>query len=110
MSFFQYAVLIDVPKEIRMERVRQRSFEKFGDRMLSGGDLYEQEERFFGLVRSRDEHMVEKWLVSLSCPIIRVDGTKPIYENTDFIISRMGKENSGGSFKTGNRQTDTQKI
>lgn len=96
--FFRYAVLIDVPKEIRMERVRQRSFEKFGDRMLPGGDLYEQEERFFELVRSRDEHTVEKWLASLSCPIIRVDGTKSIYENTDFIISRMGKENSGGSF------------
>lgn len=39
-SFFQYAVLIDVPKDIRIERVKNRSFQKFGNRMLPGGDLY----------------------------------------------------------------------
>lgn len=41
--FFQYAVLIDVPKDIRIQRVRNRSFQKFGNRMLTGGDLYEQQ-------------------------------------------------------------------
>ena len=39
--FFQYAVLIDVPKDIRIWRVRNRSFQKFGERMLIGGDLHE---------------------------------------------------------------------
>ena len=34
--FFQYAVLIDVPKNIRIERVKNRSFQKFGNRMLLG--------------------------------------------------------------------------
>ncbi len=38
-SFFQYAVLINVPKDIRIERVKKRSFQKFGNRMLFGGDL-----------------------------------------------------------------------
>ena len=47
--------MIDVPKDIRIQRVKNRSFEKFGDRMLSGGDLYEQEEKFFALVQSRAE-------------------------------------------------------
>ena len=40
--FFQYVILIDVPKDIRMERVKNRSFQKFGNRMLPGGDLHEQ--------------------------------------------------------------------
>lgn len=31
--FFQYAVLIDVPKDIRIERVKNRSFQKVGNRM-----------------------------------------------------------------------------
>ena len=89
--FFQYAVLMDAPKDIRMRRVRDRSFMKFGDRMLPGGDLYEQEERFFAFVRSREEDTVEEWVRSLSCPVIRVDGTKSVEENVSFIIGRMGK-------------------
>ena len=79
--FFQYAVLIDVPKDIRLQRVKKRSFQKFGSRMQLGGDLYEAEENFFRLVESRAEDTVEEWIRSLSCPIIRIDGTKPIEEN-----------------------------
>ncbi len=87
--FFQYAVLVDVPKDIRIERVKNRSFQKFGDRMLFGGDLYEQEERFFDFVRSRAENTVEKWIQSLNCPIIRIDGTKSMEENIDLIIEQI---------------------
>lgn len=61
-SFFRNAVLLDVPKEMRLQRVRNRSLEKFGSRMLPGGDLYEQEERFFDFVESRTEDVVEEWL------------------------------------------------
>ena len=81
--------MIDVPKDVRMKRVKNRSFQKFGNRMLLGGDLYEQEERFFDLVESRAENTVEKWIQSLNCPIIRIDGTKPIEENINLIIEQI---------------------
>ncbi len=87
--FFQVAVLVEVPRELRLERVRNRSFQRFGSRMLPGGDQYEREERFFALVRSRDEDTVEKWLRHLSCPVRRVDGTRPVEENVDFIAERL---------------------
>ena len=93
--FFQYAILIDVPKDIRMRRVRERAFGKFGDRMLPGGDLYEQEENFLRLVSSRAENMVEEWVKSLSCPAIRVDGTTPIEENIDLIIECIQRLRGG---------------
>lgn len=87
--FFQYVVLIDVPKNIRIQRVRNRSYRKFGNRMRMGGDLYEQEERFFELVKSRPENTVEEWIQFLKCPIVRVDGTKSIEGNVDFIIRQL---------------------
>lgn len=87
--FFQYAVLIDVPRDIRLLRVKERSFQRFGNRMLPGGDLYEQEGKFFNLVKSRAENTVEEWVRSLSCPIMRVDGTKPIEENVKIIIHQI---------------------
>ena len=85
-SLSQYAILLDVPKNIRLQRVKKRSFQKFGNRMLLGGDLYEQEEKFFRFVESRDENTVEEWVKSLKCPVLRIDGTQPIDENTDLII------------------------
>lgn len=86
---YQYAVVIEVPKEIRTQRVRNRSFQKFGSRMLEGGDLYEAEEQFFSLAEARTESFYEQWLQSLHCPVIRVDGTKSIAENIHFIINRI---------------------
>ena len=91
-SLYRYAVLIEVPKEIRMERVKNRSFETFGDRMLPGGDLYEQEKRFFHMAESRTEESVRKWAQSLGCPVIRVDGAKEVEENVNAIIREIGVE------------------
>ena len=69
--FFTYAVRIDAPKDVRMRRVKRRSFQKFGKRMQRGGDLYEAEERFFAFAASRSETLVDDWLESLNCPVLR---------------------------------------
>jgi len=86
---YNYVVVIEVPKEIRSQRVRNRSFQKFGRRMLMGGDLYEQEEAFFRMAASRQDDYVENWLKLVKCPIIRVDGTRTIEENVQLIIQSV---------------------
>lgn len=83
--FFQYAVLIHVPRKIRIERVKNRSFQKFGNRMLPGGDLYEHEQHFFDFVKSKPENSVEEWLPALTCPVFQVDGTIPVEDNVNLI-------------------------
>ena len=85
IPMYDYVVLIEVPKSVRSYRVRNRSFQKFGNRMLIGGDLYNQEKAFFQMVESRQDDYVENWLKTMKCPIIRVDGTKPIEENVEYI-------------------------
>ena len=89
IPMYNYIVVIEVSKEIRSQRVRNRSFEKFGRRMLIGGDLYEQEEAFFRIAESRQDDYVENWLQLVKCPIIRVDGTKKIEENVQHIIQTI---------------------
>ena len=86
---FQYAVQVAVPKEIRMKRLRDRSFSQFGGRMLPGGDRYEQEEAFFRFAESRAEDTVENWLRTLSCPVIELDGRKPVEENVLFLAEQI---------------------
>lgn len=89
ISRFQCAVLIQVPRQIRLQRVRNRSFQLFGARMLPGGDLYDSEERFFTIVESRPENSVEEWACSLNCPVIRIDGTRPVAENLGLLTEYM---------------------
>lgn len=72
---------------------KERFFQKFGSRMLLDEDLYEQEEKFFRFVESRDENTVEEWGKALKCPVIRIDGTKPIDENTNFMIELIQNKN-----------------
>ncbi len=84
-SMFTCAVLISVSKDTRLQRVRSRSYQKFGDRMLKDGDLYEKEKRFFDMVEKRSEKDVIEWLNSVDVPIIRVDGNQPIERNVQII-------------------------
>lgn len=75
-QFYKLAVLISVPKEIRMERIKRREIERFGDRVLKGGDMYEQRQKFHDFVTSRPLERIERWAETLTCPILRIDGTK----------------------------------
>ena len=91
LPFFYYAVLVSVLSEIRLRRVKERSFKKFGERALKGGDLYEREQGFFEFISARAENTVEEWLKTFNGRVIRVDGTKPVDENISFIIEEIKK-------------------
>ena len=86
---FDLVVYLDVPKDIRMKRIRQRAFDKFGERVLVGGDMYEQEEAFFKMVSGRDDTAIKAWLDTLSCKVIILDGTKPIENNIQIILEEI---------------------
>ena len=90
ISALDAAVLVDVPREIRIRRVKERSFRKFGGRIYPGGDLYEKEHRWFSIVESRPDDDVTRWLETVKCPVIRVDGTLPAEENVNDLMTVFG--------------------
>ena len=91
ITSLDYIVLIEVPKQIRCHRVRDRSYQKFGDRILPGGDLYEKESKWFSLTDSRPETYVTGWLETVNCPVIRIDGTLPVEENVNYLVSVLSE-------------------
>lgn len=93
-------VLISVPKEVRSRRVRERSFSKFGERILPGGDLYEKETAWFSLTDSRPEDYTEKWLETVNCQVIRIDGTLPVRQNVDYLVSILADCGINGEGRT----------
>ena len=87
LLYYRAAVLVEVPREIRLKRVKARSYGKFGQRMMPGGDLYEAEKRFYDLVAARPEDYATRWLDTVEIPVLRVDGTNPVEENVSRIAA-----------------------
>ena len=89
---FDLAVLLFVPVEIRLERVKARAFEQHGARIFEGGDLYDVHQQFYEHNQQYEVgfHSVslqrhELWAKEMNCPVLRMDGTKVIGENVEDI-------------------------
>ncbi|UWG97534.1 MAG: AAA family ATPase [Candidatus Dehalobacter alkaniphilus] len=87
-SMYELAVFMSAPLEIRIERIKQRACEQHGERIREGGDMYEQHLKFVDFVESRSLSKIGQWAETLVCPIIHVDGTKPISENAEMIVKQ----------------------
>lgn len=73
-------ILLYAPHEIRLERIRRRSLERFGGRVLPGGDMYEREREFINFAAGRPDSDAERGLERLDCKLLRLDGTRPTAE------------------------------
>lgn len=74
-SMYVLGVYLSAPLELRMERVKQRSYRLYGERVCKGGDMYEQELKFFDFVASRSLSKIDEWAQTLTCPVVCIDGT-----------------------------------
>lgn len=78
-------VFIDTPTELRIERLKARESQLYGERILPGGDMHANHMAFIAWAadydhgtqfgRNRPRH--ERWLEQLVLPSIRVDGALP---------------------------------
>ena len=92
ISNLKCVISIEVPKEIRLKRVNNRSYILFGEKSCKGGDYYEQITSFHNFCASRDENLVNDWLSTICCPIFRVDGTLPINDNVNLIAEKLNSQ------------------
>ena len=96
--YFRLAVYLTAPAALRVERVHQREAAQFGARVLPGGDLYEEHQRFLEGVAGYERGMggttlerQRQWLQSLTCKVIYLDGTAPIESNVLAIQNEWSK-------------------
>jgi hypothetical protein len=93
-SMYDLAVFVSAPLGVRIERIKQRAVRKHGGRVCGGGDMYEQHLNFVDFVASRSLAGVEGWANTLECPIIHVDGTRSISDNTEWIAEQYLRSKS----------------
>ncbi len=94
---FTLAVRLNTPTPVRMERLRRREFARYGQRILPGGDMYEQSRAFLdwaaryddGVPPLRSRALHDLWQQQLSCPLLTLDGTLPLDELTKLVLHRL---------------------
>lgn len=92
IEHFDLVVFLAVPDDVRLERVKARERERYGDAIASDGARRAAHEAFIAWAASYEEgspversrRMHEAWLAKLPCPVLRL-------EDTDDVVTRMGK-------------------
>ena len=88
-QYYKFAVFLTAPHGLRMERVKNRTSDKHGERTCEGGDMYEQHQKFFDFVATHPLSKIEQWAQTLTCPIINVDGTMDWRINAEKIVEEF---------------------
>jgi len=94
---FDLAVFVVTATDIRLARLRAREMDRYGDRILETGDMYEQHHAFMawaaqydeGTLDMRSRRLHDEWLSRLSCRVVRVDGSVPIDTLADQVSAAM---------------------
>lgn len=83
---FTLAVRMVTATEVRIERLRQREYAHFGERIREGGDMHQNHLDFLawaaqydaGNVTMRSKACHDEWQKALPCPVITLDGTEAL--------------------------------
>lgn len=83
---FDLVIFLFTPTPVRLKRLRKRELQRHGaPALMPGGNMHAAHESFMtwaaaydhGFDVSRNYHRHLAWLNSLSCPVLRLDGTHP---------------------------------
>jgi len=91
-------VFLTAPNEVRLKRLRERETRHFGASVVApGGWRHEETESFLEWAShyedgtrdgpTRDRH--QAWLATLSCKVMRLDGTRPTQELVAEIVAAV---------------------
>ena len=81
LSAIDVVFILEVPAGERVKRVQQREENRFGSRVMLGGDMYEQQKEFREIIANRSSQLVEESANKIQCRKVKLDGTKSIDEN-----------------------------
>jgi len=82
----QLAVVLRAPAELRASRIIHREEERFGSRVLPGGDMYQAQQTFRAFAAGRTEEQVDHSLHRISCPVIEIDASRSLESIAEQLI------------------------
>lgn len=97
IPYFDLVVFLSIPQDIRLERLQQREFQRYGNEIMPGGNKYEQTKTFLEWaslydesgfeVRSKKLH--EHWLADLPCPVLKIEGDYTVEDRLAIVLTYL---------------------
>jgi adenylate kinase family enzyme len=87
---FDLVIYVQTPRELRLQRLRARETTRFGaDATAAGRWRHQETEEFIewashyedGTREGRNFAKHQSWLAGLPCPVLRLDGSRPVEDN-----------------------------
>jgi adenylate kinase family enzyme len=99
---FDMIIFLYLPPEIRMERVRKREFERYGDKIATNPERAKLFDEFIRWTQDYDDdtgianrtlNAHREWLSSVKVPLLELSGNYDVSQKIKIIMSRIKEEN-----------------
>jgi adenylate kinase family enzyme len=99
---FSLVVFLYLPPGIRLRRLEEREFGRYGEAIVPGGRRHDAHREFMdwaarydaGGPEVRSRRMHEDWLAGLGCPVLRIEGEVPLAERLDRVLAVLQRSAS----------------
>ena len=99
IPLFDLVVFVYVPSDVRVERLKNREYERYGDAVLPGGRRYESTLEFIDWAASYDAGNMtgrnlanhEKWLENITCDVLKIENII-FKDSVNAVIDAIKKE------------------
>jgi adenylate kinase family enzyme len=98
VPLFDLAVHMTAPVDVRIARIHDREYKRYGERILEGGDMYEEHQRFLMLSARYDTDgspcmkTHKEWAETLPCKVIEIHGEDEFNEKVRQIVNVYNEE------------------
>ncbi|EJL74307.1 AAA family ATPase [Chryseobacterium populi] len=95
---FDLVIFLYLPQDIRLERLKKREIERYGDEITLNPERQEMFEKFIKWARDYDEdtgianrtlNAHRDWLSKISCPVIEINGDYEIDKKIKIILDKI---------------------
>jgi adenylate kinase family enzyme len=96
---FDLVVFIYLENETRMQRLKKREFDRYGDQLFTDKQIQQNSEAFLEWANKyenpnfsgRSLNIHEEWIKKIDCPILRLNGLDPLADKINSIIEYLKK-------------------
>ncbi|MDQ1095502.1 MULTISPECIES: adenylate kinase [Chryseobacterium] len=97
---FDLVVFLYVPAEVRMERLKKREWERYGDIIFKDAERSRLHKEFITWAEGYDFKTEltnrtlkahQAWLEQLKCPVLKIIGTQPVEEKVQLVLEKISE-------------------
>ncbi|MBS4535323.1 AAA family ATPase [Clostridium sp. D2Q-14] len=100
IPYFDLVIYLWLPKELRMNRLKDREKQRYGELIEIDGIMHKQHKEFINwaaqyddgdlTIRSKELH--EKWITELPCKVLRLEGVFELEEKVESVLEFIEAE------------------